>query len=82
MMIAANVTKEKRYKLFREAFSCATMLDWLVVIELHSKQATRVEHWCGMFPGWAKELRNWGETGVVKTQNNSTPKLENREITC
>eukprot|EP00957_Ditylum_brightwellii_P174630 13296866-Ditylum_brightwellii.AAC.1 len=29
IMIAANVPNKKRYKLFREAFSCATMLDWL-----------------------------------------------------
>eukprot|EP00957_Ditylum_brightwellii_P127852 9750053-Ditylum_brightwellii.AAC.1 len=42
------------------------MLDWLVVIAIDAKVATRVEHWCGMFPNWTKTLRVWDEAGVVK----------------
>eukprot|EP00957_Ditylum_brightwellii_P019833 1496419-Ditylum_brightwellii.AAC.1 len=72
---------EERYKLFWEAFTCATMLDWLVVIVIDTKVATRVEHWCGMFPSWAKALRVWSEAGVVKIKTKTTPKLYNKGIT-
>ena len=57
MMIAANVTKEQKYKLFGEAFTCATMLDWLVLCIIQGKQKTRVEHWNGVMPNWTKALR-------------------------
>ena len=50
MMIAANDPEDKKYKLFREAFTCATMLDWLTVIDLNGVTATRVEHWDGEIP--------------------------------
>jgi hypothetical protein len=82
MMIGANLPPEVRYKLFREAFSCATMLDWLVVVHLDGETKTRVEHWCSNLPAWAKALRTWGEAGVVKIKTNTTPKLANKGITC
>eukprot|EP00957_Ditylum_brightwellii_P130090 9922277-Ditylum_brightwellii.AAC.1 len=50
MMVGANVPYSKRYKLFREAFTYATMLDWLVIIKIDNKTAARVEHWCGELP--------------------------------
>eukprot|EP00957_Ditylum_brightwellii_P182996 13938327-Ditylum_brightwellii.AAC.2 len=82
MMIAVNVPMEEGYKLFWEAFTCATMLDWLAVIVIDTKVATRVEHWCGMLPSWAKSLRVWGEVGLVNIKTKTTPKLYNKCITC
>eukprot|EP00957_Ditylum_brightwellii_P149106 11353963-Ditylum_brightwellii.AAC.1 len=82
MMIAANVPEEQKYKLFGEAFTCATMLDWLVVRIIQGKQKTRVEHWNGVLPNWARALRTWGEAGVVKTKTKTTPKLKQRGVTC
>eukprot|EP00957_Ditylum_brightwellii_P198760 15150227-Ditylum_brightwellii.AAC.2 len=66
MMIAANIPYETRYNSFHEAFTCATMLDWLVVSKLDGKKATRVEHLCGELPCWSKALRIWQEAGAVK----------------
>eukprot|EP00957_Ditylum_brightwellii_P016470 1237937-Ditylum_brightwellii.AAC.1 len=64
MMIAANVPEEEKYKLLGEAFTCATMLDWLALRNIQGKQKTQVEHWNGVLPNWAKALRTWGEAGV------------------
>eukprot|EP00957_Ditylum_brightwellii_P169980 12938244-Ditylum_brightwellii.AAC.1 len=57
MMIAANVPYEVKYKLFREAFTCAMQLDSLVIKELDGVKQTRIEHWCGELPRWARALR-------------------------
>ena len=56
MMIAANVAYPLRYKLYRKAFTCATLLDGLVVKEIDGVEQTRVEHWSGKLPNWAKAL--------------------------
>ena len=82
MMIAANVPERTKYKLFREAFTCATMLDWLMLITLDDVTKTRVEHWNGELPRWSQALRTWGEAGVVKTKTKTTPKMNQRGITC
>ena len=66
MMNAANIPVRNRYRIFREAFKCATHLDNLTIIELDGKKATRYEHWGGSLPKFAKHLRTWGEAGVVK----------------
>ena len=77
MMIAANVPYAVRFVLYHEAYTCATQLDWLVVVEIDGVTKTRVEHWCGELPRWAKALRTWGEAGVVKVKATTTPKLAN-----
>ena len=33
MMIAANIPYTVRFVLYRKVYTCATQLDWLVVIE-------------------------------------------------
>eukprot|EP00957_Ditylum_brightwellii_P176303 13424614-Ditylum_brightwellii.AAC.1 len=81
MMIAAIIPYDMRYNLFCEAFTCATHLDWLVVIELDDVKATRIEHWCGELPKWAKVLRTQGEAGVVKIKTKTTPKLAKQGLT-
>eukprot|EP00957_Ditylum_brightwellii_P178173 13570490-Ditylum_brightwellii.AAC.1 len=58
------------------------MLDYLVVIAIDDKVATRVEHWYGKLPSWAKALRVWGILGVVKIKTKTTPKLYNKCIAC
>ena len=82
MMINANVPKELRYKLWREAYTAATLLDSLVIIELDEKKATRIEHWGKPIPAFAYALRTWGEAGVVKTKSKRTAKLDDRGVTC
>ena len=82
MMIAANIAYDMRFALYREAYTCATQLDWLVPKTLDGVTKSRVEHWCGHLPKWSKALRTWGEAGVVKVKNKTTPKLANRGVTC
>ena len=82
MMIGANVPHKSRYKFFREAFTCATLLDGLTVIELNGKEETRYIHWQGNNPAWTRSLRTWGEAGVVKLKTKFTPKLANRGEIC
>ena len=65
MMHRANVPLADRYKLFKEAFKTATLLDGLVVITIDGKEATRYEHWCGKNPDFTAHLRVWGEAGTV-----------------
>ena len=82
MMNQANVLKETRYKVWREAYKTATQLDGLVVTEIDGKLATRYEHWAGKNPKFAKHLRVWGEAGTVKTKTRTTPKLEDHGVQC
>ena len=82
MMIAANVPEKMVYKLFREAFTCATMIDWLSVVEIKGRVATRIEHWGGELPKFTAALRTWGEAGVVKVKTKTSPKMVNRGTTC
>lgn len=57
LMIRANVPYEKGFKLFREAFVTALLLDGLMVITIDGKKATRYVHWCGHNPKFAMHLR-------------------------
>ena len=82
MMTAANVPEKEMYKLFREAFTCATMLDWLTIVTINGVSKSRVEHWNGTMPRWVRALRTWGEAGVVKTKTATTPKMKPRGVTC
>ena len=45
MMIAANVPYAVQFALYRKAYTCATQLEWLVVVEINDVTKTRVEHW-------------------------------------
>eukprot|EP00957_Ditylum_brightwellii_P118084 9005761-Ditylum_brightwellii.AAC.1 len=81
MMVAANVPEKAMCKLFREAFTCATMLDWLAIITLENMTKTQVEHWNGSLPWWCRALRTWGKAGVMKTKTKTTPKIKPRGVT-
>ena len=67
-MHRANVPLKHRYKLFKEAFTTITQLDWLAVIEIDGVYKTRYRHWkdSDNDPKFAKYLRTWGEAGTVK----------------
>ena len=82
MMIAANISYAMRFKLYREAYECATMLDGLVVIDLEGVSKTRLEHWGVDLPKWTKALRTWGEAGVVTLTSKTAPKMANDGLTC
>ena len=53
MMTATNVPKEIQFMLFGEAVKTATMLDWLVPVEINGVVKTRYEHWTGEMPAFA-----------------------------
>eukprot|EP00957_Ditylum_brightwellii_P109138 8325542-Ditylum_brightwellii.AAC.1 len=79
--MAANVPERVMYKLFREAFTYTTMLDWLTIITLDNMTKTRVEHWNWSLPWWCRTLRTWGKAGVVKTKTKTMPKMKPRGVT-
>ena len=53
----ANLPLDMHYRLWREVFKTASLLDGLQVIELDGVKATRYEHWCGKNPAFSKHLR-------------------------
>jgi hypothetical protein len=75
IIVRANITMNKRYLLFREAFKTATYLDSLVVTTLGTNKATMHDHFYGTNTKWMKFLRKWGEAGTVKAKKKTTPKL-------
>ena len=66
MMNQANIPRVLRYALFPSVTIMATKLDWLTVIDLEGVAKTRIEHFQGKLPAFAKHLRTWGEAGTVK----------------
>ena len=82
MMIGANVPQVKRYALIRESIGTATLLDGLIVIKLDGISKTRLEHWGDILPAWVNGLRTLGEAGVVKVKTKTSPKLNNKGVTC
>eukprot|EP00957_Ditylum_brightwellii_P207233 15352091-Ditylum_brightwellii.AAC.2 len=78
----ANVPKAMRYQVFSKAFKSATLLNSAVVIEVNGKKRTQYEHFCGKLPKILKYLKQWREAGTVKVQIKTTPKLNDRGVTC
>ena len=82
LMHYANIPTAMRYKLFREAFKTATLLDGLMVINIDGKLATRYMHKYGSDPAYAKHLRTWGEAGTVTLKGTFPGKLADRGVQC
>lgn len=83
MMIDANVPLAIRYRLFREAFQTATLLDGLLPVTIDGVTKSRYAHWSGgEEPKYAKFLRTWGEAGTVKLKSLATGKLGDRGTPC
>jgi hypothetical protein len=82
LMARAYVPMKIRYKIWKEAFQTATLLDGLTVMTIEGKTATRYVHWGGSNPKFANHLRTWGEAGTVKTKTKSTPRIADRGAQC
>ena len=64
--------------------TCATMLNWLQVIEIDGITKTRYEHWYpkGSLLRFANSLRTWGESGIVKVKKKGESKLQTVGVPC
>ena len=82
MMIAANVPYAMRFRIYCEAYKCATLLDGLVVKDIYGSVKTRMEHWGMKLPCWSAALQTWGEAGVVTFKQKMRPKMEDKGLTC
>eukprot|EP00957_Ditylum_brightwellii_P002720 209034-Ditylum_brightwellii.AAC.1 len=82
LMHRAKVPKAMRYQVFPEAFETATLLDGAVVVEVDGVKHTRYKHFCDKLPKFFKFLQQWGEAGTVKVRVKTTPKLNDRGVTC
>jgi hypothetical protein len=76
MMSAAHCSDDAKGKIALECIRTATMLDGLKVVQLRDVIATRDAHVNGSNPAWARNLRTFGEAGVVKDAKNA--KTDNR----
>ena len=81
-MMRANVPVEYQFKLFKEAFKTATLLDALLIVEIDGEKKSCVEHWSGNKPEYVLNLRTWGEAGTIKLKMKMTGKLEDRGVQC
>ena len=82
LMTRANLPRTIRYRLLKDAYKTAALLDGLTAIKIDDKTATRYIHWCGKNPSFANHLRTWGEAGTVKIKTKMTPKLSDRGVQC
>ena len=82
MMNAAKVPEELKYKLFRDAIHTATKLDSLVTVKSKGKSCTRHHMWYGKEPAFVKNMKVWGEAGIVSNKSTNTNKLQNKGIMC
>ena len=82
MIHAENIPIKLRYKIFKEAFQTATLMDGLDVINIDGKEDTRYKHRFARNPAFADHLRIWGEAGTVKTKTATTPKVADRGVQC
>jgi hypothetical protein len=82
LMHKANIPELVRYKVWREAFQTATLLDGLTIVELNGINDTRFKHWGKENPKFVHHLRTWGEAGTVKLKTQGTPKVADRGVQC
>ena len=60
--------------LFGEVSNCIAKLDWLTVIKLNNEKKTRIEHYQGKLPAFAKQLQTIGKAGTVRIGKNGKAK--------
>ena len=70
-MSAANIPTGTRGKVAIEAIKCATQLDGLVIVKIDSESKARDMHVYAKLPKWTKNMKTFGEAGVVKEGKNS-----------
>ena len=66
MLSAAQVRRNKRYKLWGETIMTAPALDNLIPVTSKGETMTRYEHAGGIIPTFVKYLRTFGKAGIVK----------------
>ena len=54
MMHYAHVPLEYRYKLFRDCYATAAMVNGLMIVNVNGKFASGFEHFCGANPKWSR----------------------------
>jgi hypothetical protein len=82
MLNSANVPREFRFMLWREAFKTASLLDGMSIIKIDNKIDTQYAHWDGQVPNYLKYLRTRGEAGTVKLKSRSHTKRDDCGYTC
>ena len=82
MIHHSNVPTNIRYRVYREAYSTATMLYGLKFFEIDRKQATKYNQFCVSNSVFATKIRGWGEAGVMNTRSWYTPKISDRGRVC
>ena len=56
LIVRVNVPMYHCYKLFKEAFKMATLLDALMIVEIDGEKKSHMEHWSGQKPEYALNL--------------------------
>ena len=82
IMHHAHMPMEYHYKLFRDCYETAAILDGLMIVEVNGKMASQFEHFAGKNPKCAGYLRTWGEAGKVKIYEKMSPKIQDCGVTC
>jgi hypothetical protein len=76
IMVAANIPMELRYKIYKEAFKMAMLLDGLMIVEINGVKTTRYKHFFGENPNFSNCLRTWwGEARTVTLKGKMHPKV-------
>ena len=81
-MIRANVPMKYRFRCFVLFVEAAILLDRLVVVEIDGVTKTRIEHFGGELPKYAKLLRTTGKTGVVTIKTKNWAVVKDRAVLC
>jgi hypothetical protein len=66
IMVAAQITDDKMFKLWPEVAVTATFLNNLVPVTIGYVTQTRWEHVGHQLTSWAKKLFTFGKAGIVK----------------
>lgn len=80
MLGGVALEKYKRNKLWAEAFNNAVMVDSVVVKEGQGKCAD--EKWSGEVPRWVRNLKEFGEIGVIRNGKKKLKKIEEKGYTA
>ena len=78
----ANVPYKLGGKFFPSTAKTAAHEDGLALVEENGVLDTHFKHILGTNPGFAKHLKPWGAAGVVKIKTKTSPKLNNKGVTC
>ena len=82
MLSDANIPDLKRHLLFPRAVLLATNLDGLIPVTVSGVTASRYKHFHGEDPSYLNLLRTFGQAGVVTMKTKTSPKSENKGVTC